>query len=95
MATATNNNPSHTIALFCWILDVSERPFPVDIDDSTTVAHFKKAIVKEKSTTFANIEADQLVLWKVPVSPFIFVQTILLTLPQEFHPDWHASYSEE
>jgi hypothetical protein len=65
---ATNDNPSRTITLFCWILDVSARPFPVDTEDSTTVAHLKKAIVKEKSTTFANIEADQLVLWKVSVS---------------------------
>jgi hypothetical protein len=54
-----------TIPLFCWILDVSHSPFPVDIDDSRTVGHLKKAIVKEKSNTFANIEADQLTLWKV------------------------------
>jgi hypothetical protein len=76
---ATNDNPSRSITLFCWILDVSDRPFPVDIDDSTTVAHLKEAILKKKSTTFADIEADQLTLWKV--SGVIFVQTILIPPP--------------
>jgi hypothetical protein len=61
----TMDNPRRTILLFCWIIDVSHSPFPVDIDDSRTVGHLKKAIVKEKSNTFANIEADQLTLWKV------------------------------
>jgi hypothetical protein len=65
---ATQDKLSRTIKLFCWILDVSNHPFPVDIDDSITVADLKKAIVKEKSSTFANIEADQLTLWKVSSS---------------------------
>jgi hypothetical protein len=59
------DNPPRIITLFCWIFDVSDRPFPVDIDDSTTVAHLKEAIVKKKSATFVHIEADQLTLWKV------------------------------
>jgi hypothetical protein len=90
---ATQENPSRTITLFCWILDVSDRPFLVDIDDGATVTHLKEAILKKKSSTLANIEADQLTLWKV--SPFIFVQTMLITLPQEVHPDSYDSYSEE
>jgi hypothetical protein len=90
---ATKDNPSRTITLFCWILDVSARPFSVDTEDSTTVAHLKKAIVKEKSSTLANIEADQLVLWKV--SPFFFVQTMLIRFPQEVHQYWFGSYSED
>jgi hypothetical protein len=78
------DSPPHTITLFCWILDVSDRPFPVDIDDSTTVAHLKKAIVKEKSLTFVNIKADQLTLWKVS-GTFNFSQFMLITPLQDVH----------
>ncbi|SRR6266508_1784565 len=39
--------------------------FSVDIDDNRTVDDLKKAIVKEKSSAFANYDADQLKLWKV------------------------------
>ena len=88
------DNPRRTIPLFCWILDVSYSPFPVDIDDSRTVGHLKKAIVKEKSATFANIEADQLRLWKVS-STFSFGHTMLIALPQDLHPDWHHSDPQE
>jgi hypothetical protein len=90
---ATQDSPSHTIALFFWILDVSTCSFSITIDDAKTVDDLKEAILKKKSTTLANIEADQLTLWKV--SPFLFVQTILLTLRQEVHPDWYTSYPEE
>lgn len=44
---------------------MSDRSFPVDIDDSQTVGDLKKVIVKEKPATFANIEADLLELRKV------------------------------
>lgn len=71
-------NP-RTIPLFCWILDVSDRSFSVSIEETQTVDNLKKVIVKEKSTTFANIEADQLTLWKVS-STFSFGQTMLITL---------------
>jgi hypothetical protein len=54
-----------TITLFCWILNVSDSPFPVDMEDSKTVGHLKNMIVKKKPVTFANVEADQLKLWKV------------------------------
>jgi len=83
-----------TIPLFCWILDVSHSPFPVDIDDSRTVGHLKEEILTKKSATFANIEADQLILWKVS-STFHFGHTMLITLPQDAHPDWHHSDSQE
>jgi hypothetical protein len=90
----TMDDPRRTIPLFCWILDVSHSPFPVDIDDSRTVGHLKKAIVKEKSATFANIEPDQLILWKVS-STFSSGHTMLITLPQDLHPDWHHSDNQE
>jgi len=52
----------HNITLFCWILDESGSPFPVDIQHSMTVGHLKDAIFKKKSDTFANVDADQLTL---------------------------------
>jgi len=54
-----------TITLFCWVLDVSSSAFPVDIEHSMTVGHLKDAILGKKSATFANVDADQLKLWKV------------------------------
>jgi hypothetical protein len=59
------DSPTRTITLFCWILDESDSPFSIDIEDSKTVDHLKDAIVKKKPVTFANVEADQLKLWKV------------------------------
>jgi hypothetical protein len=53
------------ITLFCWILDVSVTAFPVDIEHSITVGHLKDAILKKKSPMFANVDTDQLTLWKV------------------------------
>ena len=58
--TMASNDPP-----FCWILGVSDHPFPVDIEDTRTVGHLKEAIVKKKPTAFANIDPDQLTLWKV------------------------------
>jgi hypothetical protein len=54
-----------SLTLFCWILEVSDSPFPVDIEDSRTAGHLKKAIAKEKPNTFANVDPDELILWKV------------------------------
>jgi hypothetical protein len=47
------------------ILNESDSLFLVDIKDSKTVGHLKKTIMKEKPVTFANVDADQLKLWKV------------------------------
>ena len=60
-----SNNPTRIVALLCWILDVSDRPFPVDIEDSRTVGHLKKVILREKRTVFGKVDPDQLTLWKV------------------------------
>ena len=87
------DNP-RTIPLFCWILDVSDRPFSVSIEEARTVDNLKEEILAKKSATFANIEADQLTLWKVS-STFGFGPIMLITLPQDLHPDWHHSDSQE
>jgi len=93
MAQDIEDKPSRTITLFCWILDVSTCSFSITIDDAQTVDDLKEAILKKKSKTLANIEADQLTLWKV--SPFIFVQIILISHPQEIHRYLYRSYSED
>ena len=87
--------PPRTIPLFCWILDVSHSPFLVDVDDSRTVGHLKEAIVKKKSNTLANIEADQLTLWKVSSTFSFGHSSMLITLPQGVYPDWHSSDNQE
>jgi hypothetical protein len=66
--TCMMNNQPRSIKLFCWILDVSESSFSISIDETQTVDDLKKGIVKEKSSMFAHIEADQLTLWKVSSS---------------------------
>src|SRR6202020_3547174 len=60
-----SDNPTRTVALFCWILDVSDHPFPVDIEDSRTVGHLKKNILRENPSASANVDAFELTLWKV------------------------------
>jgi len=71
---------------------VSQSAFQVDIDGSKTVGHLK-AIVKEKSTTFVNIEADLLKLRKVS-GIFNFGRTPLLTLLQVSIPTTLALRNE-
>jgi Crinkler effector protein N-terminal domain len=70
--------PIRTIKLFCWILGVSNNAFSVKIEDNETVSDLKKAIVTEKPVTFADIDADQLELWKV--SSFLRFDYFMLTI---------------
>jgi hypothetical protein len=87
------DNPC-TIPLFCWILNVSDQSFSVSIEETRTVDNLKEEILAKKSTMFANIEANQLTLWKVS-GTFSSGHTMLITLPQDLHPDWHHSDSQE
>ncbi|KAG0001405.1 hypothetical protein BGZ65_003520 [Modicella reniformis] len=54
---------ANTLTLFCAV-DGESGVFPVDITEDRTVSHLKKAIESEKAN-FSNIDADQLILWKV------------------------------
>lgn len=47
------------------MLNVSDNPFAIDIGQSMTVDHLKKAIKKENQRTFESIESDAIELWKV------------------------------
>ena len=68
------NTPVAT--LFCSILEVSGGPFSVDIEESKTVDHLKKAIVKQKPHTFVDVDPDGLNLWKVSGSLFFTFDTL-------------------
>jgi hypothetical protein len=64
--------PTHQpreLTLFCWILDISDRSFPVDIGDDRTVGHLKDAIVKKNPVSFEGVDAYKLDLWKVSGFP--------------------------
>jgi hypothetical protein len=41
------------ITRFCWILDLSDRSFSVDIEDSLKVDHLKDVILKKNPVSFA------------------------------------------
>jgi hypothetical protein len=72
---------SCTITLFCWVLDVSNRSFSVDIEDNLTVDHLKDAITKKKPGSFANVDPDELDLWKIQP------QLALIIFLQDIHSD--------
>ncbi|RIA95855.1 hypothetical protein C1645_756528, partial [Glomus cerebriforme] len=42
--------------------------FAIDIDREKLVSHLKKAIKAEQPQTFANVDAKDIKLWKVPIS---------------------------
>ncbi|KAM6499475.1 hypothetical protein JOM56_004983 [Amanita muscaria] len=66
------------LTLFCWVLNVSDNPFAIDIGKSMTVGHAKKAIKKEKERTFDGIDPDTLELWKLsPPIPSAEIDTKL------------------
>jgi hypothetical protein len=48
---------------------MSDRSFPVDINDNLTVGHLKEMIVKKKPASFEGVDADELDLWKVSGFP--------------------------
>jgi hypothetical protein len=56
---------SDQFKLFCWVLDISHRPFPINIKRSETVGDLANAIILVKPHTFKKVEADTLILWKV------------------------------
>src|SRR4051812_19036517 len=58
-----------SITLFCLVKgNTTANAFPVDISRNQLVGHLKKAIKAEKHKTFYDVEADELKLWKVPIS---------------------------
>jgi hypothetical protein len=66
---STATHQPRELTLFCWILDISDRSFPVDIGDDRTVGHLKDAIVKKNPVSFEGVDAYKLDLWKVSGFP--------------------------
>jgi hypothetical protein len=54
--------------LFCWILNKSNAPFPVNIAESETVGDLKERVKKGKEPELDHLAADSLVLWRVSLS---------------------------
>jgi hypothetical protein len=61
------DNPARTITLFCWILDASNRPFSISIEESQTVEHLKNVILEMKRHRLPNhvVDSEDLVVWRV------------------------------
>ena len=56
---------SDQLKLFCWVLDISRKPFPVDIGRSQTVGDLAAKIKLEKPNALQKVDADGLTMWKV------------------------------
>ncbi len=51
--------------LFCWIIDKSMEPFPVDVANGDTVGDLKERIIQKNPHTLAGLDAHQLTICKV------------------------------
>ncbi|KAG0067058.1 hypothetical protein BGZ92_005192 [Podila epicladia] len=70
----------NSMCLLC-IVNGDATPFSVDIDESKTVDHLKKAIKLQKAVAFADVDADMLTLWRVsiPLAPLNERRPIVLS----------------
>jgi hypothetical protein len=72
--------------LYCWILNESERPFPVEIANSSeTVAQLhclQRAILKVKPAVLSGLDPDQLAIQKVSFVNFCQLHA-LITPPRK------------
>ena len=68
-ASLTPVHQPRELTLFCWILDISDRSFPVDIGDDRTVGHLKAEIVKMNPVSFGGVDSYELDLWEVSGYP--------------------------
>ncbi|CAG8600278.1 644_t:CDS:2 [Racocetra fulgida] len=54
------------VMIFCLVLgDAVRSAFMVDIKEDQTISHLKKLIKEEKKNAFGNIDANDIMLWKV------------------------------
>ena len=59
---------SDNITLFCLVHgEPIANAFAVDIDENMSISHLKKLIKSEKAPEFDDIDANNLVLWKVNI----------------------------
>jgi hypothetical protein len=86
----TNEGHSCDILLHCWILDISDTPFPVNVQDSSTVGHLKESIMKGDPTMFTNVDSGEVVLWKVRV--FYILTAHAANCPLRYPSRWMRIY---
>ncbi|KAF9197500.1 hypothetical protein BGZ49_002022 [Haplosporangium sp. Z 27] len=67
-ATASTNSPATTFTLFCIVNgEQASNAFPVKISSTETIGEFKNAIKREKPSAFKQIEASDLIIWRVSI----------------------------
>ena len=71
-STSVAPDPVLEVKIFCWVLDLSKSAFSVTIEDNLTVDDLKTAI-RNKKQALAEVDADDLTLWKVICSPFSLI----------------------
>ncbi|KAG0060064.1 hypothetical protein BGZ90_004177, partial [Linnemannia elongata] len=60
-----DNNP---LTLFCLVDgEATSQAFSIDIDQTKTVDHLKDLIKTKKANNFGDVDADQLLLWRVSI----------------------------
>ncbi|KAG0015174.1 hypothetical protein BGZ80_010005 [Entomortierella chlamydospora] len=66
---ATSTNPATAaLIIFCIVSgEKASNAFPIKIPSSETIGEFKKAVKREKPSAFTNIEASDLVIWRVSI----------------------------
>ena len=58
-----------SITLFCLVKgNTTANAFEVDIEKDKSISKLKEAIKTKNSQTFANVDAKDIKLWKVPIS---------------------------
>lgn len=75
------DNPTRTIKLFCWILDVSKESFAVFIKESQTVFDLKQEILVMKRQRLPDVvrDTEDLAVWNVcGFSPLWMIRAHLL-----------------
>ncbi|KAF9917553.1 hypothetical protein BGZ65_012839, partial [Modicella reniformis] len=65
------------MTIWC-VVDGKSTSFPVDIPADGTVGHLKDRIKEKKPNDFADIDADELTLWKVSLPNTATADTLTL-----------------
>jgi hypothetical protein len=56
---------SNLLDIFFWVLNESKSLNSIRIQPTETVDNLRDAVMKKKPKIFADVESDELILWKV------------------------------
>ena len=96
LLTPTMDNHPHSVKLICWVLNVSNWSFPVNIDDSQMVGDFKERCWRKSQPHLLPSKSIKLRFARLVPLYFNFHCTTLVNLPWGIHPDnssshkWHS-----